>query len=106
MSMDTTDLFLLYFGGGFALSLAWAALQGEALIGTGHRGARMGVAALAAVALVHPVAGVAAVDLVRLNRSVDDAAPLYPPLWTVLTIAAATIGALTTMALVASAGST
>ncbi|WP_426571534.1 hypothetical protein [Aquihabitans sp. McL0605] len=78
MTLDQTTLLLCYLGGGFVIALVWAALVGETLIGSRHRAVRGSVAALAVFGLVHPVAAVAAADLVRLGRTTDDAVLRFP----------------------------
>lgn len=104
--LSTVDLAVFYLGGSFIIALAWAATMGEALIGTGHRGARTAVGALALLGLVHPLAAIASFDLVRLNRTVGDAAPLYRPWWTAATTTAIAIGGVTTLAVWAQTGVT
>jgi len=69
VQLDPTTLFLYWFGGGFVLLLAWAALVGQALMGDRPGAVRPAVGLLAALGVLHPVAALSAVDLVRLGRS-------------------------------------
>lgn len=103
MDIDPTTLFLYWFGGGFVVFLAWAALVGEALMGAHPGAVRPAIAVLAVVGLVHPAAAVGAIDLVRLARSsahpvaddIDDsvlrdrARALALPDWTMLAVGVA-----------------
>lgn len=69
MDIDPTTLFLLWFGGGFVIFLAWAALVGQALMGARPGVVRPSIAVLAVLGLVHPAAALSAIDLTRLARA-------------------------------------
>ncbi len=113
MDIDPTTLFLLWFGGGFIIFLAWAALVGQALIGARPGVVRPSIAVLAVLGLLHPAAAVSAIDLTRLARTcsrtvaddIDDAAvrararALAVPEWAM--IAVCTAGAISAVVAIA-----
>lgn len=69
MDIDPTTLFLIWFGGGCVVFLAWAALVGQAVMGERPGAVRPAIGVLAVVGVLHPAAAVSAIDLVRLSRS-------------------------------------
>ena len=71
MHIDPTTLFLVWFGGGFIIFLAWAALVGQALMGDRPQAVRPAVGVLAVIGVVHPAAAISAIDLVRLGRTLN-----------------------------------
>lgn len=72
MSIDPTTLFLVWFGGGSVIFLAWAALVGQALMGGRPEAVRPAIGVLAAVGIFHPAAAASAVDLARLGRQLGE----------------------------------
>jgi hypothetical protein len=69
--IDPTTLFLVWFGGGFVVFLAWAGLVGQALMGVRPQVVRpAAIGLLAVVGVLHPAAAVSAIDLARLTRTV------------------------------------
>lgn len=72
MHIDSTTLFLIWFGGGFVIFLAWAALVGHALMGDRPAAVRPAIGLLAAIGVFHPAAAVSAIDLTRLGRQLAD----------------------------------
>jgi len=81
MDIDPTTLFLVWFGGGFVVFLAWAGLVGQALMGERLGAVRPAIGVLAVVGVLHPAAAVGAIDLARLTRTLASAptdAPVLP----------------------------
>lgn len=81
MHIDPTTLFLVWFGGGFVIFLAWAALVGQAVMGDRPAAVRPAVGVLAVIGVLHPAAAASAIDLVRLGRRLGTApsdAPAAP----------------------------
>lgn len=99
MPFDRSALLLAWFAGGFILFLLWAALVGQALLGTRRAAVRPAIGVLLLLGLVHPVAAISAADLARLARSIDHP-DLHLPAW-LPPVAVALAGASTALALVA-----
>jgi hypothetical protein len=82
VDLDPTTLFLIWFGGGCVIFLAWAALVGQALMGDRPGAVRPAIGVLAVVGVFHPAAAISAIDLVRLSRTLGTSPtdPDAPPL--------------------------
>ena len=78
MHIDSTTLFLVWFGGGSVIFLVWAAFVGQALMGERPEALRPGIGVLAVVGILHPAAAVGAIDLVRLSRTLANPASDEP----------------------------
>jgi hypothetical protein len=72
LHIDPTTLFLVWFGGGSVIFLAWAALVGQALMGERPGAVRPAIGILAAIGILHPAAAASAIDLARLGRQLGE----------------------------------
>ncbi len=105
MHLSHLDLLIYWLGGGFVVVLAWAALLGQALIGP-PRGVRPALGLFALVGVIHPVAALATIDLVRLGRQ-PETPHLHVPAWsTAAAVAITAASLLVALALWLAAGGT